>query len=289
MKERATYLSTRALFALSGATLAAIAVACGGDQSKSSGVGGARLPSGHGEAVEHESCEAGDHRVQVLDANRDGKDDIKRLFDNKTGKEVCRITDLNHDGKPDMFEYYDANGQLRRREADYDDSGVVDAIEFFERGKLVRRELDTTGQHRIDTWDYFDASSGKRLRRERDSTNDGRVDQWWTWDGDKVTIAYDRDGDGKPDPNDTLVLGEAGSKAPPDAGPPPSTASTIGADGGAPSVTPSSAGSSTPILNAPPPPQSAPGGSKPAATPPTAKPAGKASPTNAANATGGKK
>jgi hypothetical protein len=108
---------------------------------------------------------------------------------------------------------------VRRREADYDGSGVVDAIEYYEGGKLVRRELDTTGQHRIDTWDWFDAN-GKHTRRERDTTNDGRVDQWWTWNGEQVTIAFDRNNDGKPDPEDQVKLGEAPSAAaaPSDAG-----------------------------------------------------------------------
>ena len=145
--------------------------------------------------------------MDSLDTNGDGKPDIKRLYDTKTGKELCRITDLDHDGKPDLFEYYDANGGLRRREAGYDQSGIIDAIEQYQNGKLAKRELDTTGQHRVDTWDYFDPATGKRLRRERDSTNDGKVDQWWTWDGEKVTIAIDRNGDGKPDPTDTVTIG----------------------------------------------------------------------------------
>jgi hypothetical protein len=106
-----------------------------------------------------------------------------------------------------MFEYYDGSGSLRRREADFDDSGVVDVIEYYEAGKLVRKELDTTGQHRIDTWDFFDPATGKRTKRERDTTNDGRVDQWWTFDGDKVTIASDKNGDGKPEPESTIVIG----------------------------------------------------------------------------------
>src|SRR5207249_63236 len=136
------------------------------------------------------------------------KPDIKRVYDKSTNAEICRISDLNHDGKPDMFEYFESNGQLRRREADFDDNGVVNMIEFYENGKLVRKELDTTGQNRIDTWDYYDAA-GKRVRRDRDTTNDGRVDQWWTWEGDKVTIAFDKNGDGQPDPGDTIVIGGA--------------------------------------------------------------------------------
>jgi hypothetical protein len=182
-------------------------VACGGND-KTSGVGESKLPEGaHVEVIDHEACAESGHRVETMDTNNDGKPDIKMVFDTKTGKESCRITDLDHDGKPDLYEYYDANGTLRRRESSFDESGVVDSVEFFEGGRLAKRELDTTGQHRIDTWDYFDPASGKRVRRERDSTNDGRVDQWWTYDGDKVTIAIDRNGDGKPDPADTVTIG----------------------------------------------------------------------------------
>jgi hypothetical protein len=137
------------------------------------------------------------------------------VFDG-SGHEKCRISDLNHDGKPDLYEYFDANGVIRRREFCYDDTGVVNAIEIYEGGKLDEREYDTTGQHRIDTWDWFDPGTpanpktGRPLhpaRRERDTTGDGMVDQWWTWEGSKVSIASDHDGDGKPDPASVIVLG----------------------------------------------------------------------------------
>ena len=210
---------------------------CG--SSSESGVGSAKLPEGtHSEGIEHESCSETGNRVEVLDANGDGKPDIKRVYDKSTGKEICRISDLNHDGKPDLYEYFDSNGVIRRREADYDDNGVIDAIEYYQNGKLVRREYDTTGQHRIDTWDYFDPATGKRVRRERDTTNDGRVDQWWTFDGDKITIAMDKNGDGKPDPNDVLVLGGDidASAAPgaPGGGPPPPPSAPVMPEAGTP-------------------------------------------------------
>ncbi len=179
--------------------------ACGGDKD----VASARLPEGvRSGTINHEACDESGGKVEVVDVHNDGKHDIKRIF--KNGKEVCRISDLNRDGKPDMFEYYDDNGQLRRREADYDDNGIVNAIEIYENGKLVRAELDTTNQGRIDTWDYFDPNTGKRTKRERDATGDGRIDQWWTYDGDKVTIAMDKNGDGNPDPESVITLGAGG-------------------------------------------------------------------------------
>jgi hypothetical protein len=234
--------------------LSAFAGVTAGCGSSDSATADAKLPaSTRSSAVEHEACsESG--KVEALDANGDGKPDIKRVYSG--GKETCRITDLNHDGKPDMYEYYDAAGQVRRRESDYDDSGVVDAIERYEGGKLASRELDTTGQHRIDTWDFFDVATGKRTRRERDANGDGVIDQWWTYEGDKVTIAFDKNVDGKPDPNDTVVLGAGGNPiaaAPVDAGPPPSTASALGSgDAGytAP-TTPTTAGDAS-ILNSAP-------------------------------------
>ncbi len=211
------------------------AAGCGSDGA--SGVANAKLPDGvRSETIEHESCDESGNKVEMLDANNDGKPDIKKV--SKGGREVCRITDLNHDGKPDMWEYYDQTGQLRRREADYDDNGIVNSIEHYENGKLVRRELDTTNQGRLDTWDYFDPTTGARTKRERDSTGDGKIDQWWTFNGDQVTIAMDRNGDGLPDPDATVTLGANGQAI--------ATASDAGAAPPAPSAPAAPAAPSTP-------------------------------------------
>lgn len=210
-----------AVMAIGSFAALAVAVGCGGGAQ--SGVAGSKLPEGvRATSIEHEECSEGGHRVELLDVTNDGKPDIKKIWDGQ--REVCRITDLNHDGHPDLFEYFDQSGQLRRREYDFDDNGVVNQIDYYEGGKLVRREADTTNQGRIDTWDTFDPSSGARLKRERDSNADGRVDQWWTYEGDpknpKITIAMDRNGDGQPDPDSTIVLGDtSGSSSKSDAGP----------------------------------------------------------------------
>jgi len=215
------------------------AAGCGG----SGGATSAKAPeTARAEALQHEDCSESGHRVELLDTNGDGKPDITRMYDKSSGEEVCRISDLTHDGKPDMYEYFDDSGAVRRREFCYDDTGLVNAIEHYEGGKLVQREYDAAGQHHIDTWDWFDANAtpdpktGRPVhptRRERDTTGDGHVDQWWTWNGDKITIAVDSTGDGKPDPESTIVLGGSDNPNPP---PPPAAAD----DGGA--ATPAASG-----------------------------------------------
>ncbi|MGH7294520.1 MAG: hypothetical protein ACRELB_06300, partial [Polyangiaceae bacterium] len=181
--------------------------------TQDSGVAAPSLPKGAG--LEHESCNESGNRVEMLDTNNDGKTDIRRVFNKGTGREVCRVSDLNHDGHPDLYEYFDGNGAVRRRELCFDDTGEVNAIELYEGGRLTKREYDTGGQHRIDTWDFFDPGlpmdpkTGRPVhpsRRERATRGDGHVDQWWTWDGAKITIARDTTGDGKPDPSSILVL-----------------------------------------------------------------------------------
>jgi hypothetical protein len=208
-----------------GAILLGGAIDCGGgDMASSPKVAQA---AARPENLEHESCGGAGDRSESLDTNGDGKPDITRYYD-RSGHEECRVVDLNHDGKPDMYEYFDDGGRIRRREFCYDDSGAVNAVEFYDQGKLARRQYDISGRHRIDTWDWFDpgaqvdAKTGRPAhptRRERDTKGDGHVDQWWTWDGDRLTITIDRDGDGQPDPVATLVFsGDGGAPETPAGG-----------------------------------------------------------------------
>jgi len=226
------------------------AAGCSGDD-KMTGVADAKLPKGAKGDLDHESCDESGNRVEILDTNNDGKPDIRRVFDKKSQREICRVVDLNHDGKPDLYEYFDGNGAVRRREFCYDDTGVVNAIEHYEGGRLTKREYDTSGQHKIDTWDYFepgvpmDPKTGRPVhpsRRERDTNGDGRVDQWWTWQGAKVSIARDTSGDGKPDPASTVVLdqGTAEDGGAPDASRGAASADATPASTDAGPVTPTS-------------------------------------------------
>ncbi|HEX4514938.1 MAG TPA: hypothetical protein VH054_15440 [Polyangiaceae bacterium] len=201
-----------------------LAAACSSTPEKSTAE--AKTPEG-AKPLDHEKCEDSMGRAEVLNAS-DGKFALKQIFDKTSGRELCRIADLNHDGKPDMYEYYNADGSLRRREGAYENGDAISEIQIYENGKLVRRERDTTGQRKVDTWDTYDPATGKLVKRERDNNGDGKVDQWWTWDGQNITIAIDKNGDGQPDPDQTITVGPNGQAVTP-----PSPSAMATGDGGA--------------------------------------------------------
>jgi len=191
------------------AGLLAAVVACSGNGASGTG---AKNAERRVETIKHEPCEESGHKVVSSDLNNDGKNDLHQMFDKSTDKEVCRVADLNHDGKWDIAHYFEADGTTTRRiERSLGGDGGVYSIDYFENGKLVRRETDTTGQHRIDMWDYFEASgpvdkkgNPKPVRRERDTTGDGKVDEWWVWDGTKLTVSVADRSTGQPDPGGTV-------------------------------------------------------------------------------------
>lgn len=264
-------------------TLAAGAGCGGGTGATTASTTGPERPPPRDLTLHHEPCEEGGKRVESFDTNSDGKPDLRRVFEG--AREVCRVSDLNRDGTPDLYEYFGPGGELRRREANYDDTPakagqvIITSIDTFEGGRRVRRDLDTTGQRRIDTWDFFDPASGKRTRRERDVNGDGYVDQWWTWEGEKLTIAFSKGDDGLPDPATTMVMGAA-------AGPgaaPPVAPTAAPADAGAPTA------AATTAATAPAAPPAADPASTAATTTPTATAVTDAGAATAATDAGAKK
>lgn len=189
----------------------AIAAAC--SQSVSLGGGpksGGDLESDRPVKIVHEPCEG----QGGTDTNGDGKPDIVSVMSGS--RETCRALDLNFDGRMDRWVYFDDQGNIRRIESDYDRDGRVDEIQNFRGGQLVRKDREMNLDGKLDTWDLY--QDGKLVKRERDSDGDGKVDQWWTYEGDRVTIAMDRNGDGQPEPDGTIVLGPNGSVIAGDAG-----------------------------------------------------------------------
>ena len=153
--------------------------------------------------VVHEDCDAAT-KGEKLDVNNDGKPDIS--IEKSGGREVCRAVDLDFDGAIDAWSYNDGNGQLRRREADFDRDGRLDEIQIYKSGSLVEKQRATTLNGHLDTWHFY--TGGRLARTERDADGDGTIDQWWEYpagaSADCPVIHTDGDGDGRPDPGSTV-------------------------------------------------------------------------------------
>ena len=152
-------------------------------------------------AVNHEACDTKSSGTEKIDANGDGKPDIFIVRDGS--REVCRAVDLNFDGVIDSYSYFDANGQLRRRENDYDKDGRIDEISLFKGGQIAEKDQSTAVVQHLDTWDFYQA--GVLVRTERDSNGDGVIDQWWEYPKPGCPLIHaDVNNDGRPDPGATI-------------------------------------------------------------------------------------
>jgi len=178
---------------------AAAQIGCAGSTSNANSPGGGLTK--RDTAVVHEACDTNSGGTEKIDANGDGRADIFIVRDG--GREVCRAVDLNFDGVIDAYSYFDASGQLRRRENDYDKDGQVDEISVFKAGQIAEKDQATAVAKRLDTWDFYQA--GVLTRTERDSNGDGIVDQWWEYPQPGCPLIHaDVNNDGRPDPGATI-------------------------------------------------------------------------------------
>lgn len=187
------------------------------------------------------------------------------------GREVCRAVDLNFDKVKDAFIYFDASGNERRRESDFDKDGRPDEIAVRDGGVVVSKELETNYDMKLDTWETY--VNGRLAKAERDSDADGIIDEWWDYNRPDqahcAIVVSDKNQDGEPDADTAVDMCGEGYKAPPlnytgapsTASAPASTASAPGAFAtGAPSssanppvtATSSAAASSAPVPSAAP-------------------------------------
>ena len=63
---------------------------------------------------------------------------------------------LNHDDKPDAYIYFDASGDIRRRESDFDRDGKIDEIAYYTAGVITRKDRETNLDGKFDTWDFYE-------------------------------------------------------------------------------------------------------------------------------------
>jgi hypothetical protein len=211
--------------------------------------------------MQHEACDTAAPSTERVDLNRDGRPDMSIV--RASGTEQCRSLDLNFDGHVDAWVYRGSDGQVRRRETDYDKDGRIDEVAHFERGHITARERAATLVGKVDTWHFY--KDGKLERSERDANGDGYIDQWWEFpragQTDCPIVHMDANDDGRPDPAATLDL------CPPAETPEPRPGPALPASAAVPS------GTAVPSAAAVPAPSATPGAPAATAAPATAAPA----------------
>ncbi len=224
--------------AVLGATLAAIAIACGppsntntGDTLRNTGRASARGPQV--EPMPHESCVGSGGEETQLSVGADRSVPVVEV--RRGGRLFCRETDANFDGRVDITRFFDDQGRVRRVEDDYDFDGKIDVVATYRDGTIVSDVLDTNFDGRTDTWREY--QNARLARAQRDSNSDGIVDMWEDFDerGNVARTRTDANGDGQPDED-----ADAGAR--PAVAASPSSAAAATADASAPSSATADAG-----------------------------------------------
>ncbi len=157
----------------------------------------------------------------VLDADGDGKAEVRRYLDRETetplhqaedrnydgqidswknyenGELVLRILDQNDDGHPDVWEAY-LDGRLRESQADRDDDGIKDSYYIYAGSTLQEERHDANNDGEIDLFIFYD--DGRRDHAEEDRDKDGRKDTWTRYglvDNTEIIVRIERDERGR--------------------------------------------------------------------------------------------
>jgi len=89
----------------------------------------------------HMTFAPGGGAVERIEVDGDGDQRIERVFVYEGGVLASESRDTNDDGHLDRVEHFDAEGFVVRRDDDLDGDGKADVTSFYERGRLVRREI----------------------------------------------------------------------------------------------------------------------------------------------------
>ncbi len=110
-----------------------------------------------------------------VDSNNDGKIDIwVKDLENKC---LLISSDTNFDGKIDSRLSLDEFKLSIYEETDYNLDGVMDNFYYFESGNVIRQEVDSNYDQKIDVWVYI-TNNGKSISKyEKDLNFDGVIDK----------------------------------------------------------------------------------------------------------------
>ncbi|OQY40840.1 MAG: hypothetical protein B6229_00750 [Spirochaetaceae bacterium 4572_7] len=118
-----------------------------------------------------------------LDSNNDG---ILDLWVKEIPSEGVLIsTDTDFDGNIDSILKMDQNRESLYEETDYNLDGSMDNFYYYENGVVVRQEVDSNYDSRVDIWIYICNDGSSIYRYEKDTNFDGIVDKVKEFEVDK--------------------------------------------------------------------------------------------------------
>ena len=151
-------------------------------------------------------CESEGKRVASYDLNKDGKDDVWRLY--KGEAMSCKQVDFDHDGRKDWMVAYDPSGKVLYQKADFDYDARFDMAAVFDpaTGQRTEVERDTDFDGKFDIKEIYAGGQLSSVRRDRNGDN--LPDQWDQYtDGVRTATTYDDNFDGKVDRREDAPAG----------------------------------------------------------------------------------
>ena len=159
--------------------------------------------SDSGSKIDVTLCQTEGKRVSTYDLNKDGKDDVWRLYKGDTM--TCKQVDFDHDGRKDWMVAYDAAGKILYQKADFDYDGKFDMAAVFDpaTGQRIEVDRDTDFDGKLDIVELY--TNGELTGMRRDRNGDNQPDLWEQYkDTILIAILYDDDFDGKVDRRDEI-------------------------------------------------------------------------------------
>ncbi len=156
----------------------------------------------------------------LMDKNKDGTPDLK-ITHGKEGKPVLSLADTDFNGFFETRQDYTAKGRvvsldrnqdkraeirstfekglLVKKEMDTDGDGSMDQMEFYGAGEVLVRMIEDKPHRPLITWYYENGDLPSRAQEDTD--RDGAVDIWYWYhaDGSLAQVHEDTNRDGKAD------------------------------------------------------------------------------------------
>jgi antitoxin component YwqK of YwqJK toxin-antitoxin module len=130
-------------------------------------------------------------RILRQDRNNDGQPDVTTWL--VAGVRKRQTQDTNFDGRDDLTFTFNAEGLLVKAEVDTRHDGKINLIRTFDKEVPLKDHLDSDNDGRLDT--TVDYENGRMVRQTRDKNQDGQPDIMFWFDRQELRRKVESDSD----------------------------------------------------------------------------------------------